>query len=81
MKDVKILRVTMLVILGLMLVTLLASCGKGGVEGDETVRVIYDTIKCSQDRPNVCRGDRVSCARENYYSDEWVCTVVLERDL
>ena len=58
---------------------LLTSCGKDKVDGEQTVRVITETITC--DKPNICANDRLVCRKLGYYGERWECTLVLEREV
>lgn len=68
--------VVLLLTIALVVSAMLTGCGKGEVEGEETVRVVTDRIKCDYYQ---CSSDRMSCIRVNN-SMTWDCTLVLVRD-
>ena len=70
----------LLTVWGLVLVIsfMVSSCGKGGIdEQTQTVRYLSDTITCNQD--NICKGRKITCTRQNYYSQTWECVYIIEQ--
>lgn len=77
--------VVLLVVLGLLVSALLSGCGKGDVDGEKTIRVVSERIKCDYYTPDVCSSNRMTCQRVNNINSarvgnglEWDCTLVLE---
>ena len=67
--------ITLMVLLGM-----LVGCGKDADLDTKTVTFVQETITCTPDTPNVCSNDRLTCIRANYYSQEWECTLVVEKE-
>lgn len=49
-------------------------CGKAP-DGMEEKLSYKETITC--DTNDVCKGSTVTCVRESYYSQNWLCTVLI----